>query len=38
VRDRLSAYAAAGVTSFRVNVNAGSDGPRAIDQLRPLLP
>jgi F420-dependent oxidoreductase-like protein len=38
VRDRLAAYAAAGVTSFRVNVNAGSDGPRAIGQLRALLP
>jgi F420-dependent oxidoreductase-like protein len=38
VRDRLASYAAAGVTSFRVNVNAGADGPRAIEQLRALLP
>jgi F420-dependent oxidoreductase-like protein len=38
VRDRLAAYAQAGVTSFRVNVNAGSDGPKAVEQLRELLP
>lgn len=38
VRDRLAAYAQAGVTSFRINVNAGSDGPRAVEQLRELLP
>jgi len=38
VRDRLAAYAEAGVTSFRINVNAGSDGPKAVEQLCELLP
>ncbi|TDV56531.1 LLM class F420-dependent oxidoreductase [Actinophytocola oryzae] len=36
VADRLAAYRAAGVTDFRVNVNAGSDGPRALEALREL--
>ncbi|MEU7874575.1 LLM class F420-dependent oxidoreductase [Dactylosporangium sp. NPDC049140] len=36
VRDRLAAYRAAGVTNFRVNVNAGSDGPRAVERLKEL--
>lgn len=37
VRDRIAVYRAAGVTNFRVNVNAGANGPRAIEQLRGLL-
>lgn len=37
IRDRMAAYRAAGVTNFRVNVNAGSDGARAVGQLRELL-
>ncbi|MFS8198363.1 LLM class flavin-dependent oxidoreductase [Streptomyces sp. CWNU-52B] len=36
VRDRLDAFRAAGVTDFRVNVNAGSDAPRAVGQLKEL--
>ncbi|MDN3356360.1 LLM class F420-dependent oxidoreductase [Actinomadura sp. DC4] len=36
VRDRLAAYREAGVTIFRVNVNAGSDGARAVERIRRL--
>ncbi|MER7967431.1 LLM class F420-dependent oxidoreductase [Streptomyces sp. NPDC096080] len=36
VRDRLAAFRAAGVTNFRVNVNAGSEAPRTVAQLKEL--
>lgn len=37
VRDRLAAYRESGVTDFRVNVNAGSDGVRAVERLTRLV-
>ncbi|MGI5329476.1 LLM class F420-dependent oxidoreductase [Actinomadura nitritigenes] len=36
LRDRLAAYREAGVTVFRVNVNAGCDAVRAVERLRDL--
>ncbi|MBD0736701.1 LLM class F420-dependent oxidoreductase [Streptomyces sp. CBMA29] len=36
VKDRFAAFRSAGVTNFRVNVNAGSDGPRAVERLKEL--